>query len=139
VAIEAAKLVLDTSAYSHFRRGDTRVADAIAAAATVFIPAIVLGELEAGFTLGNRTKDNRAVLSEFLNEVFISIVPVSTTVANHYGRLFAELRRAGTPVPTNDIWIGATVLDVGGQLLTFDSDFLYLRSVPSTVLDAAVL
>jgi len=36
---------------------------------------------------------------------------------------YAHFRRAGTPVPTNDIWIASCALHVGAQLITFDSDF----------------
>jgi hypothetical protein len=49
-------------------------------------------------------------------------------VARRYGRLFADLRRAGTPIPINDIWIAATTLDCGGHLLTFDGDFKVIAS-----------
>jgi hypothetical protein len=46
------RLVLDTSAYSHFRAGDDRVLDWIAAAEIVFLPTIVLGgRLTIGFGL----------------------------------------------------------------------------------------
>jgi predicted nucleic acid-binding protein len=38
------------------------------------------------------------------------IQPVTPGVARLYGRLFADLRRAGTPIPINDVWIAATTL-----------------------------
>ena len=47
-------LVLDTSAYSGLRRGRSDIIKLIADADVVYIPAIVLGELEAGFILGSR-------------------------------------------------------------------------------------
>ena len=130
----ALRLVLDTSAYSHFRAGHSRVLDLIAAAEIVLIPAIVIGELEAGFVLGRRERENRVLLSEFLSEPFVAVLPVTPSVAHHYGRLFAMLRRAGTPIPINDIWIAATALDCGGHLLTFDGDFDNLPTVDRTVL-----
>ena len=55
-------------------------------------------------------------------------------VLDHYGRLFASLRRAGTPIPINDIWIAATAMDCGGHLLTFDGDFDKLPFIDRTVL-----
>lgn len=128
------RLVLDTSAYSHFRAGDERVLDCIAAAETVALPAIVLGELEAAFTLGKRERENRMLLAEFLEEPFVATLPVTPMVARRYGRLFADLRRAGTPIPINDIWIAATTLDCGGHLLTFDGDFKVIASLDCTVL-----
>jgi len=128
------RLVLDTSAYSRFRNRDERVLELIAAAEIVSVPTIVLGELEAGFALGRRERENRSMLAEFLAESFVSILPVTPAVARRYGRLFADLRRAGTPIPINDVWIAATTIDCGGHLLTFDSDFGYLVSLDCTIL-----
>lgn len=118
-----ARLVLDTSAYSHFRRGHLDVHDAVARAERVLIPVTVLGELEAAFEMGERARENRRVLEDFLLEPFVDVLPVTSSVARHYGRVFASLKRAGTPVPANDIWIAAATLDCGGTLLTFDRDF----------------
>jgi tRNA(fMet)-specific endonuclease VapC len=128
------RLVLDTSAYSHFRAGDERVLEFIGAAEIVSLPTIVLGELEAAFALGRRERENRSVLTEFLEESFVSVLPVTPAVARRYGRLFAELRRAGTPIPINDVWIAATTLDCGGHLLTFDDDFGRIVSLDCTIL-----
>ena len=118
-----AKLVLDTSAYSHFRSGHARVLDYLARADTILFPTIVIGELEAAFEQGTRAQANHVALDTFLEEPFVAILPVTQAVAKRYGRVFATLRAAGTPVPVNDIWIGATTLDCGGTLLTFDTDF----------------
>ncbi|HYG62769.1 MAG TPA: type II toxin-antitoxin system VapC family toxin [Thermoanaerobaculia bacterium] len=128
------RLVLDTSAYSHFRAGHPRVLDLVAAAEIVLLPVIVLGELEAGFSLGRRERENQVLLAEFLAEPFVSVLPVTPSVARQYGRLFTDLRRAGTPIPINDVWIAATTLDCGGHLLTFDGDFDKLPIVDRTVL-----
>jgi len=128
------RLVLDTSAYSHFRAGHERVLDLIAATEVVFLPTIVLGELEAGFTLGRRGQENRTLLAEFLAEPFVAILPVTPSVARYYGRIVASLRRAGTPIPINDIWIAATTLDCGGHLLTFDEHFEEVASLDRTIL-----
>jgi tRNA(fMet)-specific endonuclease VapC len=130
----AGRLVLDTSAYSHFRAGDERVLELIAVAEVVGLPTVVLGELEAAFMLGRRERENRAILNEFLAESFVAILPVTPAVARRYGRLFADLRRAGTPIPINDVWIAATALDCGGQLLTFDDDFRRIAALDCTIL-----
>jgi tRNA(fMet)-specific endonuclease VapC len=132
-AEQIARLVLDTSAYSNFRAGHQGAHDLIAAAEAVLIPTIVIGELEAGFQFGRRERENRTLLAEFLSEPFVLISPVTPSVARHYGRLFADLRRAGTPIPINDIWIGATTVDCGGHLLTFDEHFDKMSSVDRTV------
>jgi tRNA(fMet)-specific endonuclease VapC len=122
-AERVSRLVLDTSAYSHLRRGHTAVLDTLARAEQVLIPITVLGELEAAFELGQRATENRRALDDFLSEPFVDVLHTTASVARHYGRLFATLKRAGTPLPTNDVWIAATTLDCGGTLLTFDRDF----------------
>ena len=128
------RLVLDTSAYSHFRAGHPQVLDQLARAAAVVIPVTVLGELEAAFQLGRRARENRLTLAEFLGEPFVTVWPTTTAVARHYGRLFAELKRAGTPIPVNDVWIAAACLDCVGRLVTFDTDFERITGLELTVL-----
>src|SRR5215510_10916620 len=128
------RIALDTSAYSHFRGNHAKVVDRIAAADLVYLPTIVIGELEAAFRLGRRTADNRAKLEEFMHEDFVRILPVTREVARRYGELFVELRAAGTPVPVNDIWIAATTMDAGAELVTFDSDFDRIARLERTIL-----
>ena len=119
----APRLVLDTSAYARLRARDQTVLDTVAKAETVYLPTIVLGELEAGFRLGRRAAENRAALAQFLEEPFTVVLPVTRDVAVIYGKLFSQLKTAGTPIPVNDIWIAACTLDARAHLLTFDRDF----------------
>jgi tRNA(fMet)-specific endonuclease VapC len=117
------QILLDTSAYAHFRRGQHAVGELLAQAQQIYLSCITLGELEAGFILGSRLEANRVALRDFVDEPFVSVVVIDETIARRYGHLFAQLRRAGTPVPTNDIWIAACAQHVGAELITFDSDF----------------
>ena len=128
------RLVLDTSAYSQFRRGHRTTLDFIAGADVVYVPATVLGELEAGFELGSRPEENRQTLAEFLAEPFVTPLSVTTTVARHYGKIFAALRRHGTPIPINDVWIAASTLDSAAHLLTFDDDYRNIEWLDCTIL-----
>ena len=128
------RLVLDTSAYSHFRAGHAIVLDLLADADVVLVPATVLGELEAGFAMGSRALENRTTLARFLEEPFVTVLPTTPTVARQYGQTFARLRHAGTPIPTNDIWIAAATLDAGGQLLTFDAHFQHVPGLDCLLL-----
>jgi predicted nucleic acid-binding protein len=129
------RLVLDTSAYSRFRAGHPTVLDLLAGAEVVMLPVTVLGELEAGFAMGRRALENRATLARFLGEPFVVTLPSTTEVARRYGQIFARLRQAGTPIPTNDIWIAAATIDAGAQLLTFDSHFQQVQDLDCTLLD----
>ena len=130
-----ARLVLDTSAYSRFRAGDSRVHDLLAAAEVVLMPATVLGELHGAFEFGSRAKENRVTLAEFLGEPFVKVVPITADVARHYGRVYATLRKAGRPIPANDMWIAAAAIDQGACLLTFDRDFEHVQGLDRVVLE----
>lgn len=133
-ATGAPSILIDTSAYAQFRRGEPTIVDLLARTERVHVCAITLGELEGGFILGRRLEENRAALRDFLNEPFVSIVQVDQAVTNRYGKFFAELRRAGTPVPVNDLWIAASALHVRAQLVTFDSDFSRFRDLDVVIL-----
>lgn len=135
-ARSARRIVLDTSAYSWLRAGHAQVLDVVASGDLVWVPSVVLGELEAGFRLGTRYRENTVLLEEFLAEPFVAVRPVSREIASRYGRVFSELRRAGTPIPINDVWIAATALDCGGTLLTFDRHFGSIAGLEAMILQA---
>ena len=50
------------------------------------------------------------------------IHPLDEDVAVLYGRLARELREQGTPIGSNDLWIGAGALHHGHPLVTADAD-----------------
>jgi predicted nucleic acid-binding protein len=130
------RILIDTSAYSRLRGGDPRVLDRMAAATLVLLPTIVLGELEAGFLLGSRATENRRSLAELLAEPFVQVVAVDEGVARQYGAVFAQLRRDGTPIPTNDIWIAAAAIERAATLITFDTHFDRVRGLACEILAA---
>jgi tRNA(fMet)-specific endonuclease VapC len=99
---------LDTSAYSNFRRGSEEMAALLDRAELVGVSTIALGELRTGFVLGSRRKRNEAELDAFLDNPAVEVLQVDPETSRHYAEIVAELRKAGTPLPTNDIWIAAT-------------------------------
>ena len=84
-------IVLDSSAYSMLRRGRDEVLDIVAESSRILMPMTVLGELYAGFRLGQRFEDNRARLDEFLGEEGVELTMVDRSIAERYGQLFARL------------------------------------------------
>lgn len=128
------RVCVDTSAYSHFRRGQPLVVDLIDHADWVGVPSIVVGELWAGFLLGRRTEMNVAELSEFLSAPVTEVVDVDEDVARIYGEIVVELRTKGTPLPTNDIWIAAAAARSGATVLTYDAHFLEIGRIGTQVL-----
>jgi predicted nucleic acid-binding protein len=126
---------LDTSAYSHFQRGDEQVAALFDRAEWLGMPAITVGELRAGFLLGGRRERNETDLREFLSNAVVEELEVDAEVSRHYAEIFVELRRAGTPIPTNDIWIAATAAREGALVVTYDPHFGRIGRVGSLILE----
>jgi len=127
---------LDTSAYSHFQRGDKRVVEILDRAEWVGVPAITLGELRTGFILGSHRDRNEAELHDFLANPVVEVLLVDEDVSRHYAEIVCDLRRAGAPLPTNDIWIAATAAREGALVLTYDSHFEKIVRVGSLILHA---
>ncbi len=114
---------LDTNAYIRLMGGHAQLTQLLESAEEVLVPATVLGELHAGFALGSRREENRRQLDEFLALPGVETIAVTAEVAERYGILVSQLIRRGKPIPTNDIWIAAAVLELGARLVTYDSHF----------------
>lgn len=117
------KLCLDTSAYAAFKQGDQAITDQLENAEEILVPAIVLGELYAGFHQGTRARQNTTELQSFLTAPGVTVAPVDAAVAERYGLIFKHLRRQGTPIPANDLWIAAIAMETGSRLLARDQHF----------------
>jgi tRNA(fMet)-specific endonuclease VapC len=128
------RFCLDTSAYSRFRRGDADVVRLVDGADWIGLPAIVLGELRLGFRLGTQEERNEIELREFMANPAVQVLPVDADVSVQYADIAIGLRRAGTPIPTNDMWIAATAAAAGAIVLTADEHFSAIGRVGSEVL-----
>lgn len=117
-------LLLDTNAYVAFTLGDRRVLTAMAAADRTLLSFFAFAELQAGFYGGTRVERNRQVLHEFLNRPDVEVAQVTHDTAECYGRLWVDLKRQGTPIPINDVWIAAQCLQTASVLVTYDRHFL---------------
>jgi tRNA(fMet)-specific endonuclease VapC len=124
---------LDTSAYSNFRRGNEEVAALLDRAEAVGVPTIALGELRTGFLLGRRREHNEAELAMFIDHPAVQVFEVDAEVSRLYAEIVVDLRKAGTPVPTNDIWIAAIAARNGAAVLTCDAYFERIARVGAVV------
>jgi tRNA(fMet)-specific endonuclease VapC len=117
------KIVLDTNGYTAFLAGDPKILDALATAEIVFLSVFVLGELFAGFKGGSREAANRELLERFLKKPTVQVLNATAETASVFGQLKAALKKAGTPLPINDVWIAAHAVETGGTLVSYDSHF----------------
>ena len=116
-------VLLDTNAYSAFMLGEADVVEVVAHADKLFLNSVVLGELLGGFAAGTREPKNRGELARFLNSPRVEVLPITAQTADSYALVYVGLRRKGQPIPTNDLWIAASVLEHGAALLTRDVHF----------------
>ena len=124
------RIALDTNRYVDVARGDDALKDLLERADAVVLPFVVIAELRAGFAVGSRGKENEAALQKFLSTDGISIAFGTEATTHHYARLYRQLREQGTPIPTNDLWIAALVVEHNLQLCTRDSHFDALPQLP---------
>lgn len=116
-------MLLDTSAYSAMRRGDERLFEPIREASAIFLTSVVIGELIYGFVAGRLEAQNRRLLGEFLQSERVEVLSVDEETGERYAVIRHHLRRQGTPIPTNDLWIAASAAQHGLKLLTLDGHF----------------
>jgi tRNA(fMet)-specific endonuclease VapC len=117
-------IALDTNTYVGFKRGDTDCIEVVRRAGRLLLGVTVIGELLAGFACGDRERRNREELSLFLASPRVESSPVSTDTADACALLYRDLKRKGRPIPTNDLWIAASCLELGAILFSFDAHFL---------------
>jgi tRNA(fMet)-specific endonuclease VapC len=124
------RIAIDTNRYVDFARGLADAVSRLRAAERILVPLIVLGELRAGFLAGSRAPENEANLARFLNSPRVDVLLADEDTTHHYARLFHQLRRQGTPIPTNDIWIAALVVQHQLYLFARDTHFDHLPQIP---------
>src|SRR5258708_22136568 len=117
------RVALDPNRLTDLFQGDTALAERLAVCDQVWIPLIVLAEIKAGFYGGTQQHRNEGVLQRLLAKTTIDVLLPSRETAEHYARLFVQLKRAGTPVPDNDLWIAALALEHDLVLITRDQHF----------------
>src|SRR5260221_13592229 len=106
----AVRLALDTNRYTDFSRGEASIVKTLELADEVWLPFIVLAELRAGFGVGSQGPHNEAVLRRFLMKPGIGVLFADEQTTHHYAAIYRQLRKQGTHIPTNDMWIAALAL-----------------------------
>ena len=134
--MEKNKVLMDTSAYAAFRRGDPGVREAVQQADEIVFNPVVLGELKAGFLMGKNEKRNRAILRDFLSSPRAIIAEIDEETSERYAVIVQSLRMKGTPIPTNDLWIAASAMQHGLKILTTDKHYLEVPQIITEYFEA---
>ena len=124
------KVLLDTSAYVAFKLNNFKVVEAIIRADQIIFSPIVLGELMFGFRNGLKFDQNMNEINQFLSHEAVELISIGDITSDRYSRIASQLKKQGTPIPINDIWIAAQTMEHGAELITTDSHF---EKVPGLV------
>jgi len=117
------RIALDTNRLTDLFQGDANLAAFLGSCDEVWIPFVVLAEMKAGFLGGTRQIENATLLSSLLSRETVAILYAGRETTEQYARLFVQLKRAGTPVPDNDLWIAALAMEHDLALITWDRHF----------------
>lgn len=121
------KVLLDTNAYVKFLSGDERVLEVLGKAETVYIPVVVIAELLVGFKGGTKRAENQRSLDKFLHKSTVKVLNITAETAEIFSEIQYKLKKAGNPLPINDVWIASGAIETGSVVITYDNHF---REIP---------
>jgi tRNA(fMet)-specific endonuclease VapC len=124
------RIVLDTNRYRDFCDGVPQAVEVLAGAEWIFMPFVTLAELRAGFLCGTIARKNEQVLIKFLNRPRVRELFPDEGTTHHFARIFVQLRRQATPIPTHDMWLAALVMQHDLLLYSRDAHFDHLPQLP---------
>ena len=125
-------IAVDTNVITALLRGENRDLPN----EELYIPYVVLAELQAGIAAGNNPQKNRPILDTFLKDKNITTSPgLVPEIITNYVEIYGYLRKKGTPISPNDLWIAAECMHLSMPLLTYDKDF---DNVPQIILAAQI-
>ena len=121
------KVLLDTNIISALLKGDTSVANHIDSTSEVYLSSIVIGELFYGAAYSVKVEQNIANIKQLI--ATYNILDIDNDTALVYGKIKADLRKKGTPIPENDIWIASSAIQHKLKLSTRDKHFLQISNL----------
>ena len=120
-------LVIDTNVLIDFcQKPKDFSRSKIASYDRLLIPSTVLGEFKAGIFANKRGEESSARLQELLSCESVKVVPITDQTAELYAKLYQALSSQGRMIPQNDMWIAASVLENGADLVSMDDHFRFV-------------
>ena len=114
-------MILDTNGLSAVADGDVALEPILREAVEVSVPVIALGEYIYGIRQSRDRERYERWLAKSIRSYRILFVDEETAV--FYATLRGELKKAGTPIPGNDVWIAALARQHGVAVLSRDRHF----------------
>lgn len=120
-------MILDTSSLSAIADNEASAARIVTQAESIELPVIVLGEYRFGIAQSRRRDEYEKWLGELIAAT--RVLPVDDETSGHYAQIRAELKKAGLPIPSNDLWIAALSRQHRLPLMSQDQRFEAVRGV----------
>ena len=114
-------MIVDTNALSAFADGVPPVVQQVATADELHVPVIVLGEYRFGIATSRRRRQYETWLAR--GRALWNVLPLVEETATHYALIRQQLKRAGAPLPANDVWIAALARQHDLPVLSRDTHF----------------
>jgi tRNA(fMet)-specific endonuclease VapC len=114
-------MILDTNGLSALAEGELRLEPILRKATQIAVPVIILGEYRYGIQQSRERQRYEHWLVEYLSKFRVLNVDEQTTTS--YAAVRGELKRAGTPIPSNDVWIAALCRQHSLPVLSRDRHF----------------
>ncbi len=112
--------LIDTNIIIDFFAKDISLVDKLTSE-NIKLPAVVVGELFYGAMSSTRKMQRVEQIDRFIDN--FEIVSIDEFTSKYYGEIKASLKKAGTPIPENDIWIAALSIQHNLVLATRDNHF----------------
>ena len=120
-------MILDTNALSATADENPDIIAVLARADQVALPVIAMGEYRYGIAQSRHKAGYNQWLNSFVADCRVLDITERTT--HHYAAINIELRQAGTPIPTNDLWIAALCRQHAFPVLSRDHHFDLVRGI----------
>ncbi len=117
------KVLIDTNIYAAFKRNDPVAVEILRMVEYIGINTVALGEILGGFKGGNKEADNKRELNQFFDSPRVDILEIDEETAEFYAKIYWDLKKKATPIPTNDMWVAASAMRHGLSLFTYDEHF----------------
>jgi tRNA(fMet)-specific endonuclease VapC len=121
------RYLLDTNIVIALFAGDKAVEAKVRNTADVALAPPIIGELYFGAQKSGKVTENLQRINMLIEEHILFSCDLET--AQWYGIIKDRLRRKGTPIPNNDIWIAALAMQHDLTLVTRDSHFDEVESL----------
>ena len=114
-------MILDTNAVSALFVGDASLARVLAGVDRHHLPTVVIGEYRYGLARSRESRKLEQLLRELISRSIV--LPIATATTPHYAAVRSDLRRRGTPIPENDVWIAALAVQHSLPVVSRDAHF----------------